>query len=343
MGMRVEDDPSPTMNEMLAEEWADRPDAEFHGKDLHVRASSLGGCIRRLAASAGGFGQNPTPSSLLEVFYGGIEAEDEWCMMHQIPNEYRQQRVRLDLFHGIVEGSLDVLTPTEIVELKSTAMTEEELRAVWGKGRDELPPLFKKYLWQVSAYYHAIPREKVRLEFIRRRGHADEEPIGSVIYSVVLTDELLFDKKMIDERLRSIREHVDSPMAAACPSDWGCPFDYLHEGDLVEDREMQRLVHQYVWCRDQSKLMSDRKSEISKVILDRSRKLGIPKGLLMDGTRFQVMRGRVTRSMDWKKLEEDGLLEELEPWIKESVGNESVRVTIPKKKTEGEMGVGGDE
>lgn len=298
----------------------DEPDVYERDGIVYYRASSLGGCVRRLALARQGFEPMPPSAAMLEVFEAGNEAERQvWAK--GIVKGYAQHYVELVISDSIrVSGHLDCWDsethgPTEwtgrVYEIKS--QSEAEWKPI------EQSPLWYRYKFQISCYMHAtgLPLTLVRVQRRKDGSIAFEErqdyqqaPVSlAEIRAKIFRVELLARRELNDVEC----EKVEFP----------CPFYYTHVSkeavrEQVDDPGAVVLAKQYAEARQLANAANSRvkasRAALLEYVGDRKR-LELSDGTLL--TRYQVKEQEVsyTRQAYW-----------------------TLRVTSPKENDEGEAG-----
>jgi hypothetical protein len=135
---------------------------QIAGEDVTYRASSLGSCIRALAAGRQELEayQGPLPKTIQETFDKGDRAEEqafEWARDKAWVVVGQQQEVVLPLTKRLrVVGHVDGLYSTQNMPGTGVVEVKRQNDDEWAKDRIEDSWLWDKYCWQFSAYMLAL-------------------------------------------------------------------------------------------------------------------------------------------------------------------------------------------
>lgn len=308
----------------------------------YYTASSLGRCLRSLAASRMSYTPMAPPEKLQKIFDAGHLAEDE-CVKTLRENHWtisrQQETVELDIpladgKHAVVAGHIDgigilpdhynaridkrygaaIVAESEVIaEIKSqSASTFEQ-----GEFRGALKEM---YSWQASVYMHALD---LPLCWIRWNRDASDPPLwrtqflGSPPHSI----------EAISARIQAVEDAVAADTLPPCTENsWGCPFSYLHEepedDEIAEIPGIEELAAHYDEARRDEQNAKKKKDEVREYItrflashqVERARE-GIAKITLASSTRTKL---------DEAAMEADGI--DLDKY-RTRTGFQSLRVT----------------
>lgn len=299
------------------------------------RASSLGGCAKRLIAERLGYQPLEPPAKYRELFAKGDDAEKSVIKQMRFRGDrvWAQQReVSFKVSDRVVvEGHIDglvnlnrsgMMLDTHILEVKSMSDSEYQkfLKSTLNMGGH-----MERYKWQISAYMHAM-RLPCWLAVVNRdRPGLWESVINTPFYTI---DEINIRVFTIEALARNagLPQTCDQSM-------FPCPFYYLHEDspeEIEEDEAIEALAETYLRVRDES--------ERAKASYERVREQ--LKAIVGDRRTVESRSLRVTRynaqrtSYDYRRAIEAGI--DLEPYKKVS-SYDNLRVTVKDAPS------GGDE
>jgi hypothetical protein len=244
------------------------------------RASDIGGCVTRLAASRQGQQKTEPKEFVQMVFDRGNEVEDKFFARCPELAHYRQLEVVLEITGKIsVVGHLDAYAEDHLIEVKRQATKEWE-KWTWDSWTDD--PLWVKYSWQISACMLGLGWGKDPFNLpawvFRVNGDDGRE-------ACVEVKEPFWSKEDIRARVLEVEALAHEDKLVCVTPDFFCQYQYLHQDDkeIVDDDELERLVDEY----QQAKIVMDaggvRMSAARAGIVERMGEKGWGKVLLMSG------------------------------------------------------------
>lgn len=162
---------------------------------LHSRASSAGGCSRAIGFAVAKVPPTelPTLDSLVNFRVGdAVHDLVQAAVLRANPDAQKEVPVVIDDY---MTGHVDVLTPDEVIEIKSQsefgfeAATKGRLQYVEGKERrvrgEPEGPKFEHVL-QAGIYAHATGRKRMRIVYVRKTATKGEPTVAE--WTVALDD-----------------------------------------------------------------------------------------------------------------------------------------------------------
>lgn len=283
------------------------------------RASELGGCVKALTAKRMGYEPIPYPESLTTIFAeGNLHEEAVVRSLVDGGNKVWNQQLEVNLpitSSVVVQGHIDGLVNDDnadwLLEIKSMSSDrfKEYKRLGWAT-----PGLIQKYKWQVSAYMIAT---SLPLMFVVKDRNA-----GTILSDKVMTP--FYSEVEIRARVLGIEALSRVGLPAECDVRiWPCPVSYLHddEVEVMEDAEIDLLARQYKDAKAKENVAKEMVGVNYKALM---KGLGDRKKVKTLGG-VQVTKYVVkSKSLDKKKLAEDGLIEKYEVVTE----REQMKVTI---------------
>ena len=211
----------------------DRPAVYLEDRKVIYRASALGRCKRALWAARSQMERMPIPDIVQMGMDEGTNLEPTiLSILHDKHNfEYapngaqRQIEIVCGSYNGythIVRGRIDQLgtsTNGSPLPIDVKAFTPDDC----DKFREHRWDAFPGYAWQQSCYAVGMQTNSFFMP-IFNKGTLRIEPWSLCIY------KSLYKRKEIRDRILDIEEAYESnTMPDSCPSDFGCPYPYLHE------------------------------------------------------------------------------------------------------------------
>lgn len=240
--------------------------ARYEGDRLVVRASAIGGCLKALVAGACAEPESPVPSWMAQRFAESAAAEqkiiDAWvertgAVKVDVPfvdnmwMEGGQWATRLVCRDGDVLGHVDglfTLPDATHVGIEVKALSSGLFDDITGGGVGHVDAgsfdgkFFRRYLWQVSAYSHAlgVPWMMVVGEKL------DGEYVDGVSRLAWFDVKDLVRVDDLDARVSEVARWVllradDDVWPDGCDMSSACPYGHLHvvdwTGDGLSDEE----------------------------------------------------------------------------------------------------------
>lgn len=249
----------------------DRPSVQVVGQTIYLRASSLGKCVRAIAADIMGREKAPFPEKYKQSAREGHIHEDiakgdiEATYGFKLTDEQGLCHIEYDIggWHWVISGHYEGIwttplgIPVFLWENKSMSANQYKLwMASLEDRRGTLIPTFKNhnsYAWQISHYMACVGLPV--LYSVKDRN------MGSL--TVAFLESPIFTRREIEGRLKQIADILSHPerveRAENCSDDanrWMCPYrDFLscmdvstpgHEGyELIDDPEFEDALMLY--------------------------------------------------------------------------------------------------
>jgi hypothetical protein len=285
-----------------------RPSVYTEDGITFYRASSLGGCSRMLVAHRLGYTPVGYEGPVNQVMAEGelherdvverMEKDGVWLVTCQ------QQTVSLPITSNVsVVGHIDgIATNREtgggfLLEIKSMGKDQYE---EWTRLQWETPGLIQRYKWQLSAYMVSLSLPGLLAVKNRNNGTLTLTTIPEPFYSL----------SALKARIIRLEGFVARGELPPCDTPvFPCPFVYLHDTDeveLIDDTELDELARAYTEVQRKGSVVDVE----SKGLRDRIRK-GVGERRKVEtvgGTKVTVYEARSPRTVNYKMMEEDGVL-----------------------------------
>lgn len=286
------------------------------------RASSLGGCLKRLAAVRMGYTQLKVPGKMMKVFEAGHQAEVD-CVKALEQDKMkvydRQQEVGFRitqqlLVKGHIDGTIfDRNNDQYLLEVKSM---NDEAWTEFVKHSWDTPGLVQKYKWQCSIYMLA---KNLPLYFAAYNRDTDD-----VFSSIVLRP--FVDYNEIAARVLTVEGMaLNGNLPKECEQSFPCPVAYLHDQlpyELIDDEELDNHCIAYAAARI--------KRDASEAEMKGIRELIIK--LMGDKEKVETSKAKVSmyevRGAEYLDREALAKVVDLEEYTKRRKSHTNLRVTL---------------
>lgn len=332
------------------------------------RMSSLGGCVKAIAAAQLGYQPLPTKEETEELFEEGHRLEN--VVVERLYKEFgitvgrQQQEVNIPisssvLLQGHIDGQARANNPpysgpswrdvNKVVEIKSMRPTSFNSLLAHGW---ESPGFLQKYKWQTSGYMFGTGLE-LALVVIDSDPEIEDDYERRIHF---LYQEVPF-YSLEEIRARVLTAHqwvVKGELPSACNvNQFSCPFAYLHEDEtnLLEDGQIDTLAREYKAAQRNSKAATEKEKEIYGALVRQSELKGKKSGedkdlngelVTFNKEKLQTMGGVTISRWEQKnpghlaldRMAEDGI--DLDKYRVQSK-SWRMRVTIKGEKEENEQ------
>ncbi len=342
-----------------------KPIAYREGADIVFRMSSFGNCVKALAAALAGVEPADPPAVLLKAFAEGHKWED--YIIEKTEEEYNQevqdQQITVSyrdgnlLWQGHPDGSLIINDERWVVDAKN--LGGSNVKSFLRGGLGNMQGLGQKYAAQALIYIYAMDAAG----FVLAVRSKDDNEMYFEEYSIEQLKELSgLNKRKMRKKARMVEKvaiEADLLNAECDYEAFGCPYYFLHTGDLgeglfLDGQDISPLDDEIVNGLVKAKMMAAVKAdeannakratdealknwingqkEMPEEIdgTDESKKEVAFKHETIEGIKFSRFRGSST-ALDQKAMRDDGI--DLDKYRKKSY-HMQVRVT-PKKEEDG--------
>lgn len=229
-------------------------------------ASELGGCSKYLIAKRLGYEALPSYGDDIPAFARGHAVEQEVLIWLQSPSQgwtitQTQAEFYLPMPDNAEGEKVAVICHPDAlgsplggsphaIEIKSC--NDDAYRAIKEKGWDYAGHLWPRYLWQLSCYHHAT---NLPVQLVARNIEPDRDGNYGTYMEVLDSSPPLYTLDQIRERVRKLEEaavEYNIPLDCDFPNNL-CPLAYLHEVEMVDDPELEKLAIMYDEVRSEKK------------------------------------------------------------------------------------------